>query len=126
MAASGTDMLVVSSNSRSDIVLFPGGGAGVELRLVLRGWKAGFAGPDDAETSEVPAAFVLPSGSYCVVTTDSDKRMQRAEAYPWTLAPGSKQQHPPDVIEVVNRINAQIQARGLAGKMRSLPVPTAN
>ncbi len=121
-----SDTLIVSSDSRCDIVLFPAGSRIGELRLVLRGWKAGFTGPDDSEASEVPTSLTLPSGSYCVVTTDPDKRMQRAVAYPWTLAPGAQQRHPPDVIEVVNRINAQIRSRGLSGKMRLLTVPAAS
>ena len=118
------ETLIVSSDSRCDIVLFPAGSRSGELRLVLRGWKAGFTGPDDSEASEVPTSLSLPPGSYCVVTTDLDKRMQRAVAYPWVLAAGAKERHPPDVIEVVVRLNAQIHSRGLAGKMRLLPVPS--
>ena len=121
--AAGT--LIVSSDSRCDIVFFPGTDTGAELRLVLRGWKAGFSGPDDADSSEVPAALALKSGHYCVVTTDPDKRMQRAVTYPWKLPTGSTLRHPPDAIEVVVRLNAQITARGLTGKMKLLPVPTS-
>jgi hypothetical protein len=116
--------LIVSSDPSSDVVFFPAGGAASELKLVLRGWKAGFTSPDDEEGAEVPTALTLRSGHYCVVTTDASMRMQRAAIVPWSIPTGSTLTHSPQVIGVLALINAQIKARGLESVMPVVAFPS--
>lgn len=116
--------LIVSSDAGSDVVFFPALGPASQLRLVLRGWKAGFAGPDDEEGCEVPTALSLPSGHYCIVTTDASMRMQRATIIPWTMPATSPQKHSAQVIGTIALINAQIKARGLESTMPALAMPS--
>lgn len=122
--AASSRTLIVSSDSAADVVFFPAGTAASELRLVLRGWKSGYAGPDDEEGCEVPTALSIASGHYCVVTTDASMRMQRATVVPWMIPATSSQSHSSQAIAVIALINAQIKARGLEATMPVLPIPS--